>query len=109
MLAEVFRQVDPSVQVDLKAADGAAFDAGDVLAVLSGNARAILLGERVALNLLQRLSGIATQTAAFVAEAAGTGARWWTRARPRRGCGRWSATRCAAAAGTTTAIRSPTR
>ena len=75
VLAEVFRQVDPSVQVDLKAADGAAFDAGDVLAVLSGNARAILLGERVALNLLQRLSGIASQTAAFVAEAAGTGAR----------------------------------
>jgi nicotinate-nucleotide pyrophosphorylase (carboxylating) len=75
VLAEVFRQVDPSVQVDLKAEDGAAFDAGDVLAVLSGNARSILLGERVALNLLQRLSGIATQTAAFVAEAAGTGAR----------------------------------
>ncbi|MGM0929255.1 MAG: carboxylating nicotinate-nucleotide diphosphorylase [Actinomycetota bacterium] len=75
VLAEVFRQVDPSVQVELKAEDGAAFDAGDVLAVLSGNARAILLGERVALNLLQRLSGIATQTAAFVREAAGTGAR----------------------------------
>ncbi|MGW6174447.1 carboxylating nicotinate-nucleotide diphosphorylase [Arthrobacter sp. NPDC055138] len=75
VLAEVFRQVDPSVQVDLKTDDGAAFEAGDVLAVLSGNARAILLGERVALNLLQRLSGIATQTAAFVAEAAGTGAQ----------------------------------
>jgi nicotinate-nucleotide pyrophosphorylase (carboxylating) len=75
VLAEVFRQVDPTVQVDLKAEDGSAFDAGDVLAVLSGNARAILLGERVALNLLQRLGGIATQTAAFVAEAAGTKAR----------------------------------
>jgi nicotinate-nucleotide pyrophosphorylase (carboxylating) len=75
VLAEVFRQVDPSVQLDLKTEDGAAFGAGDVLAVLSGNARALLLGERVALNLLQRLSGIATQTAAFVREAAGTRAR----------------------------------
>ncbi|MFT4469696.1 carboxylating nicotinate-nucleotide diphosphorylase [Arthrobacter sulfonylureivorans] len=75
VLTEVFRQVDPSVQVDLKIEDGADFAAGEVLAVLSGNARAILLGERVALNLVQRLSGIATQTAAFVAEAAGTGAR----------------------------------
>ena len=48
---------------------------GQVLAVISGNARSILLAERVGLNLLQRLSGIATQTAAFVAAVAGTAAR----------------------------------
>ena len=75
VLAEVFRQVDPGVRVELKTDDGAAFEAGEVLAVLTGNARSILLGERVALNLLQRLSGIATQTAAFVREVAGTAAR----------------------------------
>ncbi|HEX2245992.1 MAG TPA: carboxylating nicotinate-nucleotide diphosphorylase [Arthrobacter sp.] len=75
VLETVLRQVDASVSVQFKVQDGDTFDAGQVLAVISGNARSILLAERVGLNLLQRLSGIATQTAAFVAAVAGTKAR----------------------------------
>lgn len=54
--------------------DGDRFEAGDVIAVISGPARAVLRGERVALNLVQRMSGIATLTAQFVALVAGTSA-----------------------------------
>ncbi|NKX54627.1 carboxylating nicotinate-nucleotide diphosphorylase [Arthrobacter mobilis] len=75
VLRTVFRQVDAAVEVSLKVADGDSFGTGQVLAVISGSARAVLLGERVALNLLQRLCGIATLTAAFVRETAGTKAR----------------------------------
>ena len=55
--------------------DSDSFSAGDVLAVLSGPAHSILRAERVALNFMQRLSGISTLTARYVAEAAGTKAR----------------------------------
>ncbi|GAB7190078.1 carboxylating nicotinate-nucleotide diphosphorylase [Kineococcus sp. NUM-3379] len=55
--------------------DGTAFRAGDVLARVEGSARAVLRAERVALNLVQRLSGIATLTARYVAAVEGTGAR----------------------------------
>lgn len=66
---------DPAITVDLALADGQPFAAGDVLATVSGSARSVLAGERVALNLLQRLSGIATLTRAFVDAAVGTSAR----------------------------------
>ncbi|EMY34974.1 nicotinate-nucleotide pyrophosphorylase [Arthrobacter crystallopoietes BAB-32] len=75
VLRTVFRQVDSAVAVELKIQDGERFEAGQVLAVASGSARSILLAERVGLNLLQRLCGIATLTAAFVAQAEGTKAR----------------------------------
>ncbi|MFC0678212.1 carboxylating nicotinate-nucleotide diphosphorylase [Lysobacter korlensis] len=55
--------------------DGERFPAGATLAEVTGNARAVLGAERVALNLVQRMSGIATQTWAFVDAVAGTGAR----------------------------------
>jgi nicotinate-nucleotide pyrophosphorylase (carboxylating) len=55
--------------------DSDSFSAGDVLAVVSGPARSILKAERVALNFVQRLSGIATLTAKYVAETVGTKAR----------------------------------
>lgn len=55
--------------------DGESFGAGEVLATVEGPARAILRAERVALNFTQHLSGIATLTAAYVAETAGTKAR----------------------------------
>jgi nicotinate-nucleotide pyrophosphorylase (carboxylating) len=55
--------------------DSDTFSAGDVLAVVNGPARPLLRAERVALNFVQRLSGIATQTAKFVAETKGTKAR----------------------------------
>lgn len=61
--------------VSLFAGDAERFEAGDLLAEVSGSARAILLAERVALNFVQRMSAIATLTAAYVAAVAGTRAR----------------------------------
>jgi nicotinate-nucleotide pyrophosphorylase (carboxylating) len=63
---EVFRYLDPGIQFSPFAKDGEVIHAGTELARLSGNTRALLAGERVALNLLQHLSGIATLTAAYV-------------------------------------------
>ena len=70
-----FTLLDPRVLVEFRAAEGDDVAAGAVLAVVSGPARAILSAERVALNLLGRLCGIATQTRRVVALVAGTGAR----------------------------------
>jgi nicotinate-nucleotide pyrophosphorylase (carboxylating) len=66
---------DPAIDVDLAVADGAVFTAGQTLATVAGPARSVLQAERVALNFVQRMSGIATLTAAFVAEVAHTSAR----------------------------------
>ncbi|GAB3284262.1 carboxylating nicotinate-nucleotide diphosphorylase [Sinomonas notoginsengisoli] len=70
-----FRLHDPEAAVELVAAEGEAFDAGAVLARVTGRARAILTAERVVLNLVQRLSAIAAVTARYVALTAGTRAR----------------------------------
>ena len=67
--------MDSQASIDLKLADGAAFEAGAVLAEVEANARGFLAAERTALNLLGRLSGIATLTQAYVAAVAGTRAR----------------------------------
>ncbi|WP_344197438.1 carboxylating nicotinate-nucleotide diphosphorylase [Aeromicrobium alkaliterrae] len=75
VLTVVFAEVDPQVRVVRHIDDGQEFAAGDVLATVSGPARAILRGERIALNLLQRLCGIATLTAAHVQAVAHTRAR----------------------------------
>lgn len=75
LVREACRQVDPAIEVTELASDGCAFGAGEVLARIAGSARGILTAERVALNFAQRLSGIATLTAAYVAEVAGTRAR----------------------------------
>lgn len=75
VFAAAFRLVDPRIRVHLLAADGERFESGAVLAEVSGPARGILRAERIGLNFVQRMSGIATQTAQFVAAAAGTGAR----------------------------------
>lgn len=71
----VMHAVDPSIRATVHADEGAAFTAGDTLATVTGSARSVLRAERVALNLVQRMSGIATATAAHVAAAAGTSAR----------------------------------
>lgn len=67
--------VDPDTVVALAITDGDRFEEGSVLATVIGNARAILRAERVALNLVQRMSGIATLTARYVAEVQATKAR----------------------------------
>ena len=67
--------VDPALRVELLVADGGRFVAGDVLATLCGPFAAILAAERTGLNFLCRLSGVATLTARYVAETAGTSAR----------------------------------
>jgi len=69
------RQADAGIRVDFHLADGDRFEAGAVLATVEGPARGVLRAERVALNLVQRMSGIATLTAAYVAEVAHTAAR----------------------------------
>ncbi|MGV8841519.1 MAG: carboxylating nicotinate-nucleotide diphosphorylase [Bauldia sp.] len=73
--AEAFRQIDPTVAFMVERDDGVRLEPGAVLARIEGPARAILTAERVALNYLGRLSGIASATADFVAAVAGTGAR----------------------------------
>nr|WP_308470024.1 carboxylating nicotinate-nucleotide diphosphorylase [Kineococcus rubinsiae] len=73
--AQAAALVGGEVRVTDVPADGTVFAAGDVLGRVSGNAHAVLRAERVALNLVQHLSGVATLTAAFVAQVAGTRAR----------------------------------
>ena len=62
---EVFRQIDPAVQVRWLVADGQSVQANDVLFELAGKARALLTGERAALNFLQTLSAVATRCQYF--------------------------------------------
>jgi len=63
---EVFRQVDPSIDIQIIRRDGDEVVAGDIILEVRGLARSILRAERVALNFLQRLCGIATLTRQFV-------------------------------------------
>lgn len=72
---EVFRLVDPALEAVAVAEDGQRLSKGMEVLRLSGSSHGILMAERVMLNLLQRLSGTATLTAAFVAETKGTRAR----------------------------------
>lgn len=77
--AEVFTAamtaLDPDVRVLLTTDDGAGFGPGDVLATVDGPASPVLTSERVALNLVQRMSGIAKLTSSYVQAVAGTGVR----------------------------------
>ena len=73
--ALAFRLVDPALKVTTHVPDGSPITPGQTLMEIEGDAASILMGERVALNFAGRLSGIATLTAAFVAETAGTKAR----------------------------------
>ncbi len=71
----VFARLDPAIAFVPEVTDGARVEAGTVIARISGPARALLAAERVALNFLQHLSGIATLTRAYVDAIAGTGCR----------------------------------
>ena len=74
-LRQVYAQVDPTVTVETLVEEGSPLNPGDRIAVVEGSARALLTGERLSLNFLQHLSGIATRTAKFVRLVEGTGAR----------------------------------
>ena len=67
----VFLRVDPSLRVEVLIKDGAKVKPGDIVAAISGKVVSILKAERTALNFLQRLSGIASQTAQYIAKARG--------------------------------------
>lgn len=70
-----FAQTDPTIDVDIKLPDGSMVTKGDILCRINGPARGILSAERVALNFLGHLCGIATATAALVEAVAGTNAK----------------------------------
>lgn len=70
-----FKLTDPTIEVDLLIADGEGFAAGAELARVTGPARGVLTAERIGLNFVQRMSGIATLTAEYVDRIAGTKAR----------------------------------
>jgi nicotinate-nucleotide pyrophosphorylase (carboxylating) len=72
---EAFRTLDPKVSIRVELEDGAQVDAGTPTLFVTGHARGLLSAERVALNFLQRLSGIATITAKYVAAVTGTKAK----------------------------------
>jgi nicotinate-nucleotide pyrophosphorylase (carboxylating) len=72
---QVFEVVDPTLRFAPKVTEGAQVEKGEQIAEVSGSVRSILTGERLALNLLQRLSGIATRTHQYVQAIAGTKAR----------------------------------
>ena len=73
--AETFAQVDPTLGIAIETPDGNHVQQGTTILTIRGRAGSILTAERVALNFLQRLSGVATLTRRFVDAVAGTGAR----------------------------------
>ncbi|PPH54019.1 carboxylating nicotinate-nucleotide diphosphorylase [Rathayibacter sp. AY1E2] len=75
VLVGTMLQVDSRIRCSVLVEDGAVFEAGQTLARIEGPAGGVLRGERVALNLVQRMSGIATLTAQYVAAVEGTRAR----------------------------------
>jgi nicotinate-nucleotide pyrophosphorylase (carboxylating) len=73
--AEVFRRVDEKLRLNLLLEDGSHVTSQACVMEVRGKARSLLTAERVALNFLQRLSGVATRTRFFVGQVEGTGAR----------------------------------
>lgn len=67
-----FKLTDPTVTIEMKIADGDTFEKGQQLAIITGPARAVLTAERIGLNFVQRMCGIASLTAQYVAKIAGT-------------------------------------
>jgi len=72
---EVFNQLDPSIEIKWDAEDGDTLQPDQLLCTLTGNTRALLTGERTALNYLQTLSGTATRAKRYADAVAGTGVR----------------------------------
>lgn len=67
-----FKLTDSRVEVEMKIQDGEKFEKGQLLAIVTGSARAVLTAERIGLNFVQRMCGIATLTSQYVAKVAGT-------------------------------------
>ena len=72
---EVFRRFDPEMEVEVLMADGSRVKPGDVAMVVTGRVCSLLQTERLMLNIMQRMSGIATMTARYVKRLEGTGTR----------------------------------
>jgi len=72
---EVFRRFDPDMQVEVLMADGTRVKPGDIAMVVTGRVRSLLQTERLMLNIMQRMSGIATMTARYVKRLEGTATR----------------------------------
>lgn len=72
LVEQIFTALEPTFRVDLRVNDGLEFEKGQILADLTGSARALLTGERTALNILARMCGIATLTSQVVALTEGT-------------------------------------
>jgi nicotinate-nucleotide pyrophosphorylase (carboxylating) len=68
---EVFNAIDPGIAMQISFDEGARVKKGDIIARISGSARGLLAGERISLNILQRISGIATMTNQFVKKVRG--------------------------------------
>lgn len=75
VFAAAFALTDPRVELRVHASDGTRFAPGDVLAIVTGPARAVLTAERIGLNFAQRMSGVATLTAQYVDAVTGIGVR----------------------------------
>jgi nicotinate-nucleotide pyrophosphorylase (carboxylating) len=73
-VVKTFEKLNPGLQITVKQPDGTRLQLGETVIALRGATRSILTGERVALNFIQRLSGVATLTAQFVEAVRGTGA-----------------------------------
>ena len=71
----IFNAFDPGLRIEMLTSDGASISKGDICFVVEGSVRSILQSERLALNVMQRMSGIATETARYVKELEGTGTK----------------------------------
>ena len=71
----VFRRLDPAVRLEVLIQDGTAMEAGDIVFFVEGRTRTLLQSERIILNIMQRMTGVATETARYVRRVEGTGCR----------------------------------
>ena len=72
---KVFHKLDPLIKVDVFIKDGSTVKPGDIVFTVEGKVQSILQSERIMLNIMQRMSGVATATSKYVALIAGTGAK----------------------------------